>query len=241
MSVLSADEVAAALEGGADVVDVKNPAEGSLGAPVPSLLRNVRSCVDLPVLVSAALGDAPHLPGTLALTAYGAAACGADYVKVGLLGSSRPEQALDLLAAVRRAAQEANPRIRVVAVAYADASRVGGLPPAALPAVARDAGAHGVMLDTGVKDGTSTFTALGDAGVAAFLKEARGFGLMTALAGALGPDDLVRAGALGVDLVGVRGGACDGGRNGRVSAARVRALRDTLGLSTPASLAFARS
>lgn len=240
VSVVSADEVAAALEGGADVVDVKNPAEGSLGAPVPSLLRSVRSLVAPPALVSAALGDAPHLPGTLALAASGAAVCGADYVKVGLLGSSHPVQARELLAAVCRAAVEANPRVRVVAVAYADAWRVGGLPPPALPAVAREAGAHGVMLDTGVKDGTSTFAALGITGVAAFLAEARSLGLMTALAGALGSDDLVRAGGMGVDLVGVRGGACDGGRGGRVSAARVRALREALGLSAPASPAFAR-
>jgi (5-formylfuran-3-yl)methyl phosphate synthase len=240
VSVVSADEVEAALEGGADVVDVKNPAEGSLGAPVPSLLRAVRSLVAPPVLVSAALGDAPHLPGMLALAASGAAACGADYVKVGLLGSSRPDQALDLLAAVRRAAAETNPRVRVVAVAYADVSRVGGLPPAELPAVAREAGVHGVMLDTGAKDGVSTFTALGVAGVAAFLAEARGLGLMTALAGALAPDDLARASALGADLVGVRGSACDGGRGGRVSAERVRALREALGLSAPSSHAFAR-
>jgi uncharacterized protein (UPF0264 family) len=240
VSIVSAGEVAAALEGGADVVDVKNPAEGSLGAPVPSLLRTVRSLVAPPVLVSAALGDAPHLPGTLALAASGAAACGADYLKVGLLGSSRPDQARELLAAVCRAAADSNPRVRVVAVAYADASRVGGLPPRALPAVARDAGAHGVMLDTGVKDGTSTFAALGFAEVTAFLTEARSLGLMTALAGALGADDLARAGSLGVDFVGVRGSACDGGRGGVVSATRVRALRETLGLGTPASPAFAR-
>jgi uncharacterized protein (UPF0264 family) len=240
VSVVSADEVAAALEGGSDVVDVKNPAEGSLGAPVPSLLRDVRSRVGRPLLVSAALGDAPHLPGTLALAAAGAAACDVDYVKVGLLGSSRPEQALDLLAAVCQAATEANARVRIVAVAYADAARVGGLPPGALPAVAHRAGAHGAMLDTAVKDGTSTFLALGPEGVAHFLAEARALGLMTALAGALGPDDLARAGGMGVDLVGVRGAACDGGRNGRVSATRVRALRDVLGLRAPASLASAR-
>ena len=35
VSVVGADEVEAALAGGADIVDVKNPAEGSLGAPVP--------------------------------------------------------------------------------------------------------------------------------------------------------------------------------------------------------------
>ena len=240
VSVVSADEVEPALQGGADVVDVKNPAEGSLGAPVPSLLRSVRSRVVPPALVSAALGDAPHLPGTLALAAAGAAACGADYVKVGLLGSSRPEEARKLLAAVCRAALETSPRVRVVGVAYADAPRVGGLPPASLPAVAREAGAHGVMLDTGVKDGTSTFAALGVAGVTAFLAEARALGLMTALAGALGEDDLMHASGMGADLVGVRGSACDGGRGGRVSAVRVRALREALGLSAPAFRAFAR-
>jgi hypothetical protein len=133
VSVVTADEVEAAIAGGADIVDVKNPAEGSLGAPTPALLRAVRARVTPPVQLSAALGDAPHLPGTMALAAAGAAACGADYLKIGLLGSARPEQALELLSAVRRAVAEVDPRTRLVAVSYADASRVSALPPRALP------------------------------------------------------------------------------------------------------------
>ncbi|HSB62121.1 MAG TPA: (5-formylfuran-3-yl)methyl phosphate synthase [Vicinamibacteria bacterium] len=238
VSVVTAEEVEAAIAGGADIVDVKNPAEGSLGAPVPALLRAVRSRVSPPALVSAALGDAPHLPGTMALAAAGAAACGADYIKIGLLGSARPPQALELLAAVRRAAAEAGSRPRLVAVAYADAARVGALPPAALPAIAREAAVDGVMLDTAVKDGVSTFAALGEAEVAAFLAAARALGLETALAGALGPADLERARRLGADIVGVRGSACDGGREGTVSAARVRALRAALALKAGVSPAF---
>src|SRR5260370_1370869 len=50
VSVVTAEEVEAALEGGADVVDVKNPAEGSLGAATPALLRAIRSLVTPPVL-----------------------------------------------------------------------------------------------------------------------------------------------------------------------------------------------
>lgn len=240
VSVVALDEVAAALSGSADVVDVKNPAEGSLGAASPGLLKAVRARVEAPHLLSAALGDAPHLPGTMAFAAAGAAACGADYVKLGLLGSSRPEQALELLSAVCRATAETNPDTRVVAVAYADADRVGALPPRALPSIARAAGVHGVMLDTAVKDGTSTFTAMGEAEVAAFLREGRSLGLMTALAGALSFDDLARAHSLDVDLVGVRGAACDGGRSGTVSAVRVRELRAALGLRAAASLASVR-
>jgi uncharacterized protein (UPF0264 family) len=236
VSVVSAGEVEAALAGGADIVDVKNPAEGSLGAPLPALLRSVRSRVAPPTDVSAALGDAPHLPGTMALAAAGAAACGADYLKIGLLGSARPEQALDLLAAVRRAALDVNPRTRLMAATYADAARVGALLPRELPAIARQAGFHGVMLDTAVKDGLSTFTALGEDGVAAFLAAARALGLVTALAGALGPAELERAQRLGADIVGVRGSACEGGRGGTVSAARVRALRAALsGAAGPAT------
>lgn len=229
VSVVAPREVEAALRGGADIIDVKNPAEGALGAPTPARLREVRHLVRAPVELSVALGDAPHLPGLVSLAAAAAAACGADYIKVGLFGSARPEQALELLRAVRQAAQDAAPLARVVAVAYADAPRVGALPPAALPRIAWRAGVHGVMLDTAVKDGTSTFAALGDEGVASFVAEARSLGLMTALAGSLGPAGLKRASSLGVDTVGVRGSACEGGRDGLVSAARVRGLRLTLG------------
>jgi uncharacterized protein (UPF0264 family) len=240
VSVVSPDEVDAALAGGADVVDVKNPAEGSLGAPSTALLRAVRARVVPPILVSAALGDAPHLPGTMALAAAGAAACGADYVKVGLLGSARPEQALELLLAVRRAVDEISPRTRLVAVAYADAARVGALLPDELPSIAEKAGVYGVMLDTAMKDGLSTLAALGVRGVTSFVAEAQALGLMTALAGALGPGELASVRLLGVDLVGVRGSACEGGRGGRVSASRVRELRVALGLSVPAFPSFAR-
>ena len=50
-----------------------------------------------------------------------------------------------------------------------------------------------------------------------------------------GPDDLKRARRLGADIVGVRGSACEGGREGTVSAARVRALRAALALSAGVS------
>jgi uncharacterized protein (UPF0264 family) len=232
VSVVSVSEVEAALEGGADIVDVKDPAEGSLGAPRPELLRTIRALVTPPSELSAALGDAPHLPGTLALAAAGAASCGADYVKIGLMGSARPQQALEMLVAVGAAAREANPPARLVAVAYADASRVNALPPRELPRIAKRAGAHGVMLDTAVKDGSSSFAALGEQGVAEFVAEARSLGLMTALAGSLGPGEMGRALALRVDLVGVRGSSCDGGRDGTVSATRVRALRSALDSAT---------
>ncbi|MBX6364754.1 MAG: (5-formylfuran-3-yl)methyl phosphate synthase [Gemmatimonadetes bacterium] len=228
VSVASPEEARAALAGGADIIDVKNPTEGALGAAPPATLRAVRAVVAPSVPVSAALGDAPHLPGTLALAAHGAAACGIDFLKVGLLGSRRPGEALELLVAVRDAAMEADSRVRIVAVAYADADRVGGLPPGELPDVALAAGVDGVLVDTFLKDGTTLFDALGERGVASFVAAAHAAGRTVGLAGSLRADDLARARDLGADIVGVRGAACDGGRGGRISTGRVRALRAAL-------------
>lgn len=238
VSVFALHEIEAALEGSADVVDVKDPTGGPLGAPEPELLRAARARIFAPVHLSAALGDAPHLPGTLSLAAA-AADCGCDYVKIGL-GSTPSRRAVELLSAVREAASAADPRTRVVAVAYADAGRVGGFPPAALPAVARSAGLHGVMLDTAVKDRLSTLAAMGLTAVAAFIAEARDLGLMTALAGSLGVAELPELARLGVDIVGVRGAACEGGRGGAVSAARVRGLRAALSEKPSGGLLAAR-
>lgn len=225
---MSPQEARTALAGGADIIDVKNPAEGALGAPEPAILRAVRDVVPYTVPLSVALGDAPHLPGAFAMAARGAASCGAEYVKVGLLGSSQTHQALELLRAIRRAAEEVNPGIRIVGVAYADAGRAGGLPPGELPAVASAAGVEGVLLDTFFKDGVSTFDALEQEAIEGFLAAARAAGLSSGLAGSLRPSDFGRAAQLGADIIGVRGAACDGGRNGSVSADRVRELSRTL-------------
>ncbi len=230
MSVLRPDEAPIALAGGADIVDVKDPAEGALGAAGPATLRALRAVVTPPAELSAALGDAPMAPGTFALAAHGAAACGVDYVKIGLLGPCEPQHVLALLRAVQAGVAAARPATRVVAVAYADAARVGAFPPLRLPQLAREAGIHGVMLDTCVKDGTTSIAALGESGAAAFLSAARTCGLLPALAGSLGLAEVARAEALGAELVGLRGSACAGGRLGQVSAERVRALRAAAGL-----------
>ncbi len=75
-----------ALAGGADIIDVKDPSQGPLGAPSPRVLSEVVAEVGGAVPVSVALGDLPNLPHTAALAARGAVLSGADYVKVGLRG-----------------------------------------------------------------------------------------------------------------------------------------------------------
>jgi hypothetical protein len=86
ISVVSAVEAQEAILGGAEILDVKNPEEGSLGAQFPRVIRKIKDFASGIVEISAAIGDMPNLPGTAALAALGAAACGVDYVKVGRRG-----------------------------------------------------------------------------------------------------------------------------------------------------------
>jgi uncharacterized protein (UPF0264 family) len=224
VSVVDGAEARAAATAGADIVDVKNPGEGSLGAPAPAVIADVRSSVPTALPVSAAIGDMPNLPGTAALAALGAVQSGATFVKVGLWGVTTEPDAVALLRAVRAAV----PGAVVVAAAYADAARVPHAPlaPVLLPRVAQAAGVDACLLDTAVKDGRGLLEWLSPATLAALVAEAHAAGLEVALAGALRAEDLPVIRDTGADVAGVRSAAChDGRRTGSLDAERVRALR----------------
>ena len=224
VSVVDAGEAREAAAAGADIVDVKNPGEGSLGAPSPAVIEAVRAAVPAGLPVSAAIGDMPNLPGTAALAALGAARSGAAFVKVGLWGVTTEDEAVALL----RAVHEAVPDGVVVAAAYADARRLAHapLPPQLLPRVAREAGAGVCLLDTAVKDGRGLLHWLSADALASLVDEAHAAGLQVALAGALRAEDLPVVAATGADIAGVRSAACgEDRRSGPLEAARVRALR----------------
>ncbi len=226
VSVVDAGEARTAAAAGADIVDVKNPAEGSLGAPSPAVIVGVRAAVPAELPVSAAIGDMPNLPGTAALAALGAALSGAMFVKVGLWGVSTEGDAVDLLRTVREGLANV-PGAVVVAAAYADARRVPQAPlaPELLPRVAGAAGVGVCLLDTAVKDGRGLLEWLSPDALAALVADAHAAGLQMALAGALSTEDLPVVRDAGADIAGVRSAACrDGRRSGRLDAARVRAL-----------------
>jgi uncharacterized protein (UPF0264 family) len=241
VSVADLDEVPAALAGGADVVDLKAPPDGSLGAPEPALLEAVaaslRRAAGRPGAgrrLSVALGDASLPPagpgpGTYALAARACALAGADYVKIGLRGEMTDGAAAGLVAALARAVRAVSPRTRVIAAGFADASEAGGVGPERLVPIAVAGGADGLLVDTARKDGRRLLDWLAPDALARLAAAARRRGLLVGLAGSLRVDDLPVVAAAGPDLVGVRGAACAGGRrDGRVDAGRVARLRAAL-------------
>lgn len=228
ISPADVDEAVLAHRAGASIIDVKNPAEGSLGAGFPWLIRQVvERCSEGGTVISATLGDLPHKPGSAALAALGAAVSGARYVKAGLHGSRTAGQATELMQAVVRACREHAKDITVVAAGYADYRRFEGLAPLDLVEAAALAHADLVMLDTFSKDGQSLFDALTDAELASFASAARRAGLRVALAGSLRAEHLGRLAALGADVIGVRGAVCAGGdRGARIDPDRAAAFMD---------------
>lgn len=232
ISVRDEDEAAIAVAGGADIVDIKNPDEGSLGAQEPGVIRAIARTIPPHVEVSASIGDAPNLPGTVALAGLGAALCGVRFVKVGLLGTRTPAETARLLEALRDALSLARGRVGLVACAYADADRVGSLDPVLLPAVAAPF-VEGCMIDTAIKDGRGLFDSLSDAAIDRFVTGCRERGLIPALAGSVRREDLDRIAGHGADIVGIRGAACVSGRSSPLSLKKVRALTRSLTAHSP--------
>jgi len=225
VSVLSGHEADAALAGGADIIDAKNPASGPLGAVSIPVLLDIRRVTPAAHLVTAALGDAED-EATIEGMARAYASTGTGLVKVGFAGTSSIERAVSLLsAAVLGAAAGSGDRCGVVAVAYADAHVVASLSPAALTEAAVKAGAVGVLLDTADKHGPGLRNLVPQSELSAWTAGAHEAGLLVAVAGRLQADDLRFVRDAGADIAGVRGAACEGGRTGRVTTERVRALQ----------------
>ncbi len=207
VSVLSAEEAGRAVAGGADIVDVKDPGEGALGAPAPRVVSDVARVVGAAAPVSVALGDLPDLPHTAALAARGAALSGAAYVKVGLRGVPDLDRALAMIGAV---ADAVGPDTAVIAAAYADARALDppALAPAWLPLLVERTGIAGGLVDTFVKDGRGLYAWLSESELTDLIARTRRAGAIFGVAGQLRRGELARVDA---DVVGVRSAVCRGG------------------------------
>src|SRR6185437_12821060 len=207
VSVRSAAETVEALAGGADVIDAKEPSRGSLGPVTPESLRAIALAVSGSVPLSVALGDptdAAAAAAAIAPLGELESRAGGTFAKVGLAGARSHAAAESLIGGAMDAAARCATRPGVVVVAYADQGMAGAPHRDLVSTLAAAAGASGVLLDTYLKDGRDLFDHVAE------------------------PELRARAAGLPADIVGVRGAACAGGRAGRISAARVRALRGAL-------------
>src|SRR5437867_13145054 len=148
ISVAGPAEARAALRGGADVIDAKDPRRGALG-PVPlHRLAAIRAAVAGARPLSAALGDAAS-EEALAGAVAAAVAVGVAFVKVGFAGVTSEARSRRLAVIAQRRVGADGGGARLGLVAFAGWRRAGGVAPGRVVAVAAGGGAAGVRLGRG--------------------------------------------------------------------------------------------
>ncbi|MFL6714111.1 MAG: (5-formylfuran-3-yl)methyl phosphate synthase [Sulfurifustis sp.] len=198
-SVIDIAEAETALALGADVIDLKDPAAGALGALPRATIAQIVDDLAGRRLVSATVGDLPMTPAPLTAAVIATAGTGVDFVKVGLFEHRHRRDCIAALASVARKA-------RLVGVFFADQ----GLDLSLLDALA-DAGFAGAMLDTAAKHSGGLRTHLSHRGLSAFVRRAQSIGLITGLAGSLKLDDIAPLANLRPTYLGFRTALCRGG------------------------------
>ncbi len=215
-SVATTAEALLAERGGADVIDLKDPARGALGAVDIATAREAVAALAGRRRTSAVAGDLPMHPDTVSRAACAIADAGVDTVKVGIFPDG------DAAACIAALAPLAG-RARLIAVLFADSTPDFSL----LPLIA-EAGFAGAMLDTRAKQSGRLLAHMTLPALEGFVAECRRLGLMSGLAGSLEAPDVPRLLVLHPGLLGFRGALCEGAsRTAAISPAalaRIRAL-----------------
>jgi uncharacterized protein (UPF0264 family) len=224
VSVRNAVEAIEALAGGADVVDIKEPNHGALGAAssetIADVVRTVRGCAS----VTAAMGELNDIVNAAQKSTPLTIPTGVSLFKIGLAGCRDLEDwQMHWQQTVSSIAVSKTPA-RPVAVVYADWRLARAPEPEKVLALAVDNACPALLIDTWNKSAGNLFDHWPPAHLETFVDRARAKGAAVVLAGSLVGSMFDLALDLQPDLVAVRTAACDGGRNGTVRADLVRAL-----------------
>lgn len=224
-SVANLNEMAQALAFGVDIVDLKDPAQGALGAWSPEMLEAAvarwRAAGEPRPQLSATVGDHPLDPQRLADAARSVAATGVPLVKIGF--DLPVEGAHAALAPCLAALAPVARSTRLIAVLFADRR-----PDLAVVPDFAAAGFAGVMLDTADKQAGGLLRHMGLAQLEGFVTQARAHRLMSGLAGSLTLADIAPLTALEPDYLGFRGALCAAGRVSALDPARLTAVANAL-------------
>ena len=197
ISVTSVEEAKLALIHGADIIDLKDPASGALGAlPLP-IIQAVLALVDGKKPVSATIGDLAMESGLISPAVNALAALKVDFIKIGFFPNDDYQAVLKDLYSI------ATSGIKLIAVLFAEHQYHPDL-----MTTLKKSGFIGVMLDTSKKNGLSLFDHYTNKQCAHFGKQARRYDLSFGLAGSLKLEHIAQAKLLKPNYIGFRGGVC---------------------------------
>ncbi|SRR6266540_4372158 len=236
VSVRGPNEALAAAEGGAHIADVEYPGS-ALGTPYPLNIKAVRERLDQSgyqkVFISTNIGEDQPVRSTACQAALGVATAGADFVKCGLAGLD-PKAAAYLGRNLVRTVREWWPEKKVYPAVFPDEEYSLSFDPLRDgPALVEEIGCDGILIDTydkAIGKGLLDYYTIDQ--IAKFVGDLHRIGKEAWVAGSVSKNQLSNLLQTGVDVICVRGAACEQlegeGRFGLVSTAIVRELVKTL-------------
>jgi len=228
VSVRSRDEALAAIQGGADWIDIKDPDNGPLGAASDSQIAEVVVAVGGQLPVSAALGELANLDhrGGWALPDLS----GVGLVKVGLSRCGARHDWQNRLADLAHSLPRS---VSLVAVHYADQMHADSPRLEQLLAAARGFESPALLVDTFGKRQGCLLDYYSPHGLAEAFSLARAQSMQCVVAGSLRLEHLSDIGIYQPDVVAVRGAVCNkSDRRSSVSVSLVQELRQALAKET---------
>ena len=180
-----------------DVIDLKQPEKGALGALAVADVAEIVKSLQNHHILSATVGDLPMQPDVLFQAVQAMAATGVNYVKIGFFPADNWLECIHQLGVL------AKQGYALIAVLFADSQ-----PDLAIIQALQQAGFAGVMLDTMNKNLGSLTQLMSPAELQTFVSMAKAAGLISGLAGSLTKDDIEALLPLGADYLGFRGALC---------------------------------
>jgi dihydroneopterin aldolase len=216
-SVTGPAEAELVLAAGADIIDMKDPSAGALGALSPEIVRESVARLAGRRPTSAVTGDLPMVPETLRVAVETMAATGVHYVKIGIFPSERAREVIDSL-------RECAGRTKLIAVFFADLA-----PDFELVDACAAAGFAGAMLDTAQKGSGRLLNHLDLLALNTFIARCHKNRLIAGLAGSLEAPDVPRLLPLQPDLLGFRSALCRAGdRKSELDRQAIAIVRDLI-------------
>lgn len=202
-----------------DVIDLKQPNRGALGALPLETVTEIVAKLNPATTISATVGDLPMQPDVLFDAVEAMATTGVNYVKIGFFPDG------DWLSCIDRLSDVTAQGHALIAVLFADAKPDMAI----IPALQR-AGFRGVMLDTMHKAQGSLTNAMEMAQLQVFVRQAKRHGLLTGLAGSLRSHDIEYLLPLQADYLGFRGALCQRScRTAQIDSEQVARIKQLVG------------
>jgi hypothetical protein len=228
VSVRGKNDTIEAVKGGAHIIDAEYPGS-ALGTCYPANIFAIRKYTPDNCQVSTNIGEKQFVWSTAGQAAVGVAYAGADIIKVGLgdLSETKAKTVMRNVAHQIRFFFKDNPK-KIITTLFADEDLRKVLDPVTKGwTVSVAAKADGVLIDTFDKDcGKGLLDWMSLKEVKTFVKNCHKNKQEAWIAGSISKDQMTSLWKTGVDVICVRGAACESGtgRQGKVSAKKIADL-----------------